>query len=92
MGGKNSSAAALMITVTVFIVHSIFGFGIFQFTSWHIELNSPYTSYMIVVPIIEVLILTETLLFARIKGASLKDLGLMWTARARRHPLVYLNT
>jgi hypothetical protein len=78
-GAKIAIVAALMITVTVFIVHSIFGFGIFQFTSWHIELNSPFTSYMIVVPIIELLILAETLVFARYKNASLSDLGLIRT-------------
>jgi membrane protease YdiL (CAAX protease family) len=78
-GAKIAIAAALMITVTVFIVHSIFGFGIFQFTSWHIEFYSPFTRYMIVVPIIEVLILGEILVFARYKRASLNDLGLIRT-------------
>jgi hypothetical protein len=78
-GAKIAVAGALTITVTVFIVHSIFGFGIFQFTSWHVELYSPFTRYMIVVPIIEVLILAETLVFARYKSASLKDLGLIRT-------------
>ena len=78
-GAKTAIAAALTITVTVFIVHSIFGFGIFQLTSWHIESYSTFTRYMIVVPIIEVLILAEVLAFARYKRASLNDLGLIRT-------------
>ena len=78
-GAKIAIAAALVITVTVFIVHSIFGFGILQFTSWHTELFSPFTRYMIVVPIIEVLILAEILVFARHTRASFKDLGLIRT-------------
>ena len=78
-GAKIAVAAALVITVTAFIVHSIFGFGIFRFTSWHIELFSPFTRYMIVVPIIEVLILAEILVFARHTRASFKDLGLIRT-------------
>jgi hypothetical protein len=78
-GAKTAVATALMITVTVFIIHSMFGFGVFQFTLWQIESYSPFTRYMIVVAIIELLILAETLLFARYKHASLTDLGLIKT-------------
>lgn len=78
-GAKTAIAAALTITVTVFIIHSVFGLGVFQFKFWHIEFYSPFTRYMIVVPIIEVLILVETLLFARYKHVSLNDLGLIKT-------------
>ena len=78
-GAETAIAAALTITATVFIVHSIFGFGIIRFTSWHIELHSNFTRNMIVVPIIEVLILAETMLFARHKHAGLNDLGLVRT-------------
>jgi membrane protease YdiL (CAAX protease family) len=65
---------ALVITVTAIVVHSIFGLGILH-APWQIELNSTFTKYMIVVPIIEILIIVETLIFARNIGVSLVDLG-----------------
>jgi membrane protease YdiL (CAAX protease family) len=73
-GAEIAFTLALTITVTVIIVHGIFGLGIIR-SPWQIEINSTYTKYMIVVPIIEILIIVETLLFARNKGLSLEDLG-----------------
>jgi membrane protease YdiL (CAAX protease family) len=60
----------------VLIIYRIFGFGIFQHTSWHIRLNLPFPADFIVGPIVEVILLAMTLLLARYKGAGLKDLGL----------------
>jgi membrane protease YdiL (CAAX protease family) len=79
-GAQEAVALALIITVTVLIVYSMFGFGVLKFKLWSNEFYSSYTRYMIVIPIIEVLVLIETVLFARYKHASLNDLGLKLTS------------
>jgi membrane protease YdiL (CAAX protease family) len=75
-GAKPAVVSAIVISIIVFIVHSMFGFGIFRFSSWRIDLGISFPYYMVVVPIVEVLILVVVLSFARIYGADLTDLGL----------------
>jgi membrane protease YdiL (CAAX protease family) len=78
-GAKLALAYSLAATAVVIIVHSIFGFGIFQSTPWHIQLDLPFPSDFVVGPILEASLLTMVLLFARYKDAGLKELGLKKT-------------
>ena len=77
---KLALACFLALTIMVITVYSIFGFGLFQFTSWHLQLDMPLPIYIIVVPIVEVLVIAITLLFARNRHADLNDLGLKKTS------------
>ena len=75
-GAKLAMVYSIAAIGVVLIVYRIFGFGIFQSTSWHIQLNLPFPADFVVGPIVEVILLTLTLLLARYKRASLKELGL----------------
>jgi len=77
---KPALACFLILTIIVLTVYSIFGFGLFQFTSRHFHLDLPLPVYIIVVPIVEILVIAITLLFARYKHANLSDLGLKKTS------------
>ncbi len=86
-GAKLALAFVLVVICVVLTVYGIFGFGIFKFTSWHIQLDLPFPSYFVKTPIVQVILLTITLMFARYRGASLKDLGLKRTS-----PKILLST
>ena len=75
-GAKPAVASAIVISFIVFAVHSMFGFGVFQSSSWRLDLKLIFPSYMIVVPIVEMLILLVILVFAKFYHASFNDLGL----------------
>ncbi len=79
-GAKLALAYSLAATAVVIIVHSIFGFGIFQSTPWHIHLDLPFPADFLVGPIVETILLTMVLLFARYKDAGWKELGLKKTS------------
>ena len=79
-GAKLAFACALALIGAVLTVYGIFGFGVFQFTTWHIRLNLPFPSYILITLIIQVILLTITLMFARYAHASLKELGLKRTS------------
>ena len=79
-GAKLALACVLALICVVLTVYGIFGFGIFQSTSWHFQLDLPFPTYFVVGPIVQVILLTITLLFARYKRASLKELGLKRTS------------
>ena len=73
-GAKLAFACVLALTCVVLTVYGIFGFGVFQSTSWHIQLDLPFPTYFVVGPIVQVILLTITLMFARYTRASLKEL------------------
>lgn len=75
-GAKTAFACAIALIVSVLIIYSLFGFGVFQFTSWHIRLDLPVPVYIVKTPLVQVILLAITLMFAKYKGASLKELGL----------------
>ena len=75
-GAKLAFALVLALTGAVLTVHGIFGFGLFETTSWHMRLDLPFPIQFVVVPILQVILLGITLLFARHTHASLDDLGL----------------
>jgi hypothetical protein len=79
-GAKLALAYSLATIAVVIIVHSTFGFGIFQSTPWHIQLDLPFPADFVVGPIVETSLLTMVLLFARYKNAGLKHLDLKKTA------------
>ena len=79
-GAKLALAFVLAVICVVLTVYGILGFGIFQFTSWHIRLDLPFPMYIVVGPLVQVILLTVTLIFARYTRASLKDLGLKRTS------------
>ncbi|MCP8322552.1 MAG: CPBP family intramembrane metalloprotease [Candidatus Methylarchaceae archaeon HK02M2] len=79
-GAKLAFACALALIGAVLTVYGIFGFGVFQFTTWHIMLDLPFPSYIVVTPIIQVILLTITIMFARYAHASLKELGFKRTS------------
>ena len=79
-GAKLALACSLALTVAVITVHGVLGFGFIQFTSWNLRLDLPLPIYIVVVPIVQVIMLTITLIFARYAHASLKDLGLKRTS------------
>lgn len=79
-GAKLALACVLALICVVLTVYGIVGFGLFQFTSWHMRLDLPFPIYIVVVPIVQVILLTITLMFARYTRASLKELGLKRTS------------
>jgi uncharacterized membrane protein len=64
---KLALSCSLILLGVVLAVYAIVGY---------MRLDLPFPTGLVVVPIDEVILLTIVLLFARYKGASLKNLGL----------------
>jgi membrane protease YdiL (CAAX protease family) len=79
-GARIAFACAVSLIGAVFAVHSVVGFGLFQFAPWHMQLELPFPIYILFGPILQVILLTITLVFARYSRASLKDMGLKRTS------------